>query len=149
MAHMHIHKQHSTIQHDTNFNSAGQMQGWNLKLQLRLAHFNFPVTYLRAHKRRYEAVFETAPSTNSMVCINWCTKTSLNSNSSWLWESWFASTWRESSVLWSGVYDWPWCLWRNMTIRIFGKRPKYNALKNIIKLGKWRIMAYILVLFLQ
>ena len=32
--------------------------------------FKFLAMYLRAHNRRYDAVLETAPSTNSIVCIS-------------------------------------------------------------------------------
>lgn len=84
--------------------------------------FKFLAMYLRAHNRRYDAVLETAPSTNSIVCISWCTKTSPNSNSSWSWESWLVSNWKESSVLWSGTYSWLWCLWRNKTVRTGGNK---------------------------
>lgn len=46
--------------------------------------------------------------------MSWCTKTSLNSNSSWPWPSWFEFTCKLSSVFSSKAYDWPWCRWNNI-----------------------------------
>lgn len=46
---------------------------------------SYPWANDRAHRRRYDAVFEIDPSTNSIVSIIWWTKISPNSNSPCPW----------------------------------------------------------------
>lgn len=54
---------------------------------------SYPWASDNAQRRRYDAVFEILPSTNSIVSMIWWTKISPNSNSSpcpWPWPPYFA-----------------------------------------------------------
>lgn len=99
---------------------------------------NWPWAKDKAQRRKYDAVFEIAPNTNSIVSIIWCTAISLMSSwwspwdfctcswpyllSSWVricfdfsfiyWLSWSYSfeSLKEATKLCSLTFSW-WCLW--------------------------------------
>ena len=82
---------HQSIKHNrhlnyTRFTATIPMKGEDVKpiskVLLKNTFASWECASDRAHKRRYDAVFEIAPNTNSIVSISWWTKISLGS---WSW----------------------------------------------------------------